>query len=106
MAALNDSVLKPVQELTAVSFNASSATTSTDAIPGNAGKDRLVQVLATERCHIAPPLKSSYASGAATNTNSMPIEAWVPMVFKVPVGAKLSVIGNIASGKLFITLMD
>lgn len=106
MAALNDSVLKPVAELTAVSFNSSTATTSTDVIPGNAGKDRLVQVLATERCHIAPPLKADYTTGAATKAKSMPIEAWVPMVFKVPVGAKFSVIGNYNSGTLFITLMD
>lgn len=106
MAALNDSVVTPVTEVNAVSFNTSTATLSA-AMPSSgpsANKPYLTaQVLATANCHISPFDKTP---ADATNTKSMPIPAWVPIVFKIRPGDKMSVIGNSASGTLFITIME
>lgn len=104
MAQLNDSMLKPIFEVNAVSFNSSTETQS-DALPETSSANILIQVLGTANCHIAIP-KRSYTSDTATKTKSMPIPAWTPIVFKVTPGVKLSVIGNASSGTLFITQME
>lgn len=104
MAQLNDTMLKPIAEIDAVSFNATSATDS--VAMADDISHVLVQVMATANCHLKAPFVKDNTSAGATKTKSMPIPAWTPFVFKVPAKAKLSVIGNTASGTLFLTRME
>lgn len=105
MAALNDSVMRPAKEIAKVAFNAATATSSS-AMPASASSFLLVQLYATVNCRIAP-FKKSYTVGTDdAGANSMPLPANTPMVFKISPEHLISVIGETASGSLYITIME
>lgn len=104
MAALNDSVIKPVKQYAALTFGATAA--NSDAIGGSDSLQPYLLVMLTATgaaCQVSP----FAVSPVPATSDSMVLPLLVPMVFKIRPGHRISAIGlGGASGSLKITQVE